>query len=272
MVRTFICGWRSHRKLLLWWPLLVGCHVPAGPCIRWRTATVSARQASCGCAAQTQKPGPSWNAGSNSGGPAPRAGSRQRQDAASSGFDPPALSQLRNDLPAEVDDTGNASASGKLGRDRPLVPAAPARQRRTGHPGFVTDGLVTAGCTRQASCGYAAQTQKPGPAGHFLCDLCPSVVYFSSKLRGNAGGSLRSTASHLLFSIKKGSSRRYQLLPRDSSAGEAGSTLASRPWPLAPKIHELRRCLSSSADRSRCRRNRAGGRASGRLRPCRRDR
>ena len=58
MVRTFMCGWRSHRRLPLWFPVYSNSHVPVVFCFRWFRVAESTRQASCDCVARTQESGP----------------------------------------------------------------------------------------------------------------------------------------------------------------------------------------------------------------------
>ena len=59
MVRTFMCGWRSHGRLPLWLPCVFDFRVSIAFCSRCQTVADSTRQASCDCVARTQKSGPS---------------------------------------------------------------------------------------------------------------------------------------------------------------------------------------------------------------------
>ncbi len=60
LVRTFMCGWRSHRRLLLWLAFSFGFRVPVVFCFRWHRIVESTRQASCDCVARTQESGPTY--------------------------------------------------------------------------------------------------------------------------------------------------------------------------------------------------------------------
>ena len=58
MVRTFMCGCRRHKRLLLWFPNSQGFRVSILLCIRRRIVAANTRQASCDCVARTHESGP----------------------------------------------------------------------------------------------------------------------------------------------------------------------------------------------------------------------
>ena len=140
----------------------------------------------------------------------------ERQDASSCGFNRMSHSQPRCGLTAAESRwrRGNARAA-TYHKERHLVPAAPARQRRTGHPvtfrhqsrdgpyihvrmaqpwdaslvastremlspclwpSSEIDGLKFVAGTRQASCDCVAQTQKSGPSLHQRCPFTAQQV------------------------------------------------------------------------------------------------
>nr|ADY58423.1 hypothetical protein Plabr_0800 [Rubinisphaera brasiliensis DSM 5305] len=58
MVRTFMCGCRRHKRLLLWFPNSPGYRVPILLCTRRQVVAAITRQASCDFVARTHESGP----------------------------------------------------------------------------------------------------------------------------------------------------------------------------------------------------------------------
>jgi len=139
----------------------------------FRAAEIT-KAASCAGGTQTRVSGVSRCDATTRGSPAGSAGSRQRQDAASCGGNPrlhSASFALR--LHAKVDAAEASVLLLKLNGDRHSVPAAPARQRRTGHPFgesqraglLISQGqLLVPAAPRHECLGYPGVMQQQGVA------------------------------------------------------------------------------------------------------------